>query len=96
MRKPLASYLPLLHHTKIKATLSRKPPAAVWGYEESVFSTWEMSFSEIQKRNPMAAEILTLCSFFSHVEIQPEMLERGLKVIDPEGTIIHGAKLDNS
>lgn len=49
---------------------------------------------EIQGRNPMAAELLTLCSFFSNVEIQPEMLERGLKIVDPEGTTSHEAEME--
>lgn len=89
MRKPLVSYLPLLQPNKIKATLSRKPPSAVWSYEESVFTTWEVSFLEIQKRNPASAEILTICSFFSNVELQQEMLERGFKVAGPEGMILN-------
>lgn len=90
MQKPLTNYLPLLHHTKIRQTLGRKPPAAVWAYEESVFSTWEVYFLEIQENNPMAAELLTLCSFLSNAEIQTEMFERGLKIVDPEGMIRRG------
>lgn len=85
MQKQLASYLPLLHHTHIKETLSRKPPSSVWHYEESVFSTWELSFQEIQGKHPKAAELLTLCSFLSNGEIQPDMLERGLSIMDPQG-----------
>jgi hypothetical protein len=85
LSKPLASYLELLHRSCIKDTLSRKPGPAVWQYEDSVFTTWEVSFDEIQKRDPKAAEILTLCAFISNDEIQPEMLERGLGVVDPNG-----------
>lgn len=85
MRKPLASYLPLLHHTSIKGTLSKKPPASVWQYGKSVFSTWEMSIEEIQTKHPKAAELLTLCSFLSNGEIQTELLERGLSIVDPQG-----------
>jgi hypothetical protein len=82
---PLANYSQLLHHTRIKSTLSQKPPSSVWQYEESVFTTWNLSYEEIKKRKPKAAELLTLCSFLSNVEIQPEMLERGLSTVDPKG-----------
>lgn len=84
-RTPLASYLPLLHHNSIKGTLSQMPPSSVWQYEESVFTTWELSFQDIQKKHPKATELLTLYSFLSNVEIQLEMLERGLGVVDPQG-----------
>lgn len=89
MQKPLATYLPLLA-SRIKETLSQRPgPRSVWQYEETVFSTWELSFREIQSRDSNAAEIMTLCSFLSSVEIQPELLERGLANVDPKGTAHH-------
>ncbi|XMA16751.1 hypothetical protein WAI453_009542 [Rhynchosporium graminicola] len=81
MRRPVSNYLPLLHPNKMKDTLSRKPPSAVWSYEESDFTTWEVSFLEIQRTNARSADILTLCSFFSCAEIQPQMLEKGLEAI---------------
>ncbi|CZT09975.1 uncharacterized protein RAG0_14579 [Rhynchosporium agropyri] len=81
VRRPVSSYLPLLHPNKMKDTLSQKPPSAVWSYEESDFITWEVSFLEIQRTNARSAEILTLCSFFSFAEIQPQMLEKGLEAI---------------
>jgi hypothetical protein len=84
--KSLAGYLDLLDRTRIEDTLSRKPGPTDWHYQDSVFTTWEASFEEIRKRDPKAAEILTLCAFVSNDRIQPEMLERGLRVVDPSGT----------
>lgn len=85
MQKPLATYLPSLD-LSIKETLSQRPgPRSVWQYEETVFSAWELTFREIQSRDLKAAEVMTLCSFLSNVEIQPELLERGLGIVDPKG-----------
>ena len=84
--KPLRTYLPSFE-SSIKRVLSQKPgPRSVWPYDETVFSTWELNFREIKTRNPKAAEIIILCSFLSNVEIQPDFIERGLRVVDPEGT----------
>lgn len=76
-RVRLSNYLPLLQPERIRDTLSYRPPAAVWEYSESVFSTWELSFSEIRSSREESAELLSLCSFYSNVDIDPDMLERG-------------------
>jgi hypothetical protein len=84
MQIGLAQYRPLLDQSRIKITLSQPPLKSVHEYSESVFSTWELSFQEIQKTKPQSAKILTLCSFISNTEIYPDMLERGLAVVDPD------------
>jgi len=45
-----------------------------------VFATWEISFQEIYEKSPKAAELLLLCGFFDHHDIQEELLRRGLKL----------------
>jgi len=45
-----------------------------------VFATWEISFKAIQEKSPKAAELLLVCGFFDHAEIQEELLWRGLKL----------------
>ncbi|KAK4895529.1 hypothetical protein LTR27_006311 [Elasticomyces elasticus] len=82
---PFEEYLQLLDDSRIKATLSHKPPSSVWQYSKSVFTTWELSFKTIEESNPQSAELLLLCSFFSNTEIYPDMLEKGLRVVDPKG-----------
>ncbi|KAJ0334291.1 hypothetical protein COL5a_000339 [Colletotrichum fioriniae] len=44
--------------------LRHKPPRAVWSYEQTVFTTWEISFHAVAARNPVAARLLDLAAFF--------------------------------
>jgi len=53
---------------------------AVRQHDKSVFATWEISFREIQESSPKAAELLLVCGFFDHEDIQEELLRRGLKL----------------
>jgi hypothetical protein len=48
-------------HAKL---LRHKPPRAVWSYEGTVFTTWEMSLAAVAKANPLAAQLLDLAAFF--------------------------------
>ncbi|CAM1509404.1 Fc.00g031430.m01.CDS01 [Cosmosporella sp. VM-42] len=77
-RMSLSKYVALLRPEKIRNVLSYKPPAAVWDYSESVFSTWELSFTEVRGQDEAAAELLALCSFYSNECIGIDMLQRGL------------------
>jgi len=49
-------------------------------HDRSVFATLEMSFKAIQEKNPKAADLLPVCGFFDHEDIQEELLRRGLKL----------------
>jgi len=49
-------------------------------HDKSVFATWEISFRAIQETSPKAAELLLVCGFFDHEDIQEELLRRGLKL----------------
>jgi len=53
-------------------------------HDKSVFATWEISFKAIQETSPKAAELLLVCGFLDHENIQEELLRRGL------GLEIHG------
>ncbi|KAJ3946940.1 uncharacterized protein N0V96_003316 [Colletotrichum fioriniae] len=44
--------------------LRHKPPRAVWSYEQTVFTTWEIFFHAVAARNPVAARLLDLAAFF--------------------------------
>jgi hypothetical protein len=58
--------------------LHHKPPAAVWPYKSTVFATWETSLQTIERENPEAVEILTICAFLAGEDIWEEMLACGL------------------
>ena len=82
MGKPLKDYLPLFERN-IKFMLSNKPTGNAWRYRnDTVFTTWEISFKAIQQINPKSAELLLICSFLSHEDIWEDLLERGLKPLD--------------
>jgi hypothetical protein len=44
--------------------LRHRPPRAVWSYEETVFTTWEISFAAVSKLNTLAAKLLDVAAFF--------------------------------
>jgi hypothetical protein len=51
LQKPPHAFLPLFKENFNK-TPSKKPPSAVWQYgEETVVTTWEISFKAIQERD---------------------------------------------
>jgi len=78
LQKPLHAFLPLFEEN-FNRTLSKKPPSAVWQYgEDTVVTTWEISFEAIRKRNLQAANLLLLCSFLANDDIGVDFLSRGL------------------
>lgn len=44
--------------------LRHKPPKAVWCYEETVFTTWEISFAAVSKTDALATKLLDVAAFF--------------------------------
>lgn len=63
-----------------------KPSNPTWTYgDRTVWTTWEISFQAIKEKNNDAAELLSLCSFFSNDDIGEDMLRRG-KELEEDGT----------
>ena len=88
LSKPLHAFLPLFE-TNFKKTLSQKPPSALWQYgEETVVTTWEISFKAIQAENPEAARLLLLCSFLANDDINSDFLYRGLPELFSESKTV--------
>jgi hypothetical protein len=44
-------------------------PRGDWTYNETAFTTWEISFAAIETEYPEAADLLLICSFFSNINI---------------------------
>lgn len=51
--------------------MGSQPPKAVWQYEKTTFTTWEISF---QRLGEQAQKLLLLCGFFNNDEISLEIL----------------------
>jgi hypothetical protein len=62
---------------KAEDILRRMPvDANVLGYNDTVFTTWEISFSAVQEMQPAAADLLTMCSFLSNEDIWEGLIAR--------------------
>jgi tetratricopeptide (TPR) repeat protein/transcriptional regulator with XRE-family HTH domain len=47
------------------------------GYPDSVATTWELSFRQVERMNPASAELLHLCALLAPDRIPEELLEQG-------------------
>lgn len=57
------------------------PGGPAWSYRDrTVFTTWEISFREIEAKSKASAELLLLCSFLHNEDIWEEMLRRGQRL----------------
>ncbi|KAL9046502.1 MAG: hypothetical protein Q9214_000671 [Letrouitia sp. 1 TL-2023] len=82
---PLHSYLPLFDRN-FRQVMDKKPPKALWHYrEDTVLTTWEVSYGAVINQCPEAAEILTISSFFSNQNIPENLLEHCVQVSDCAG-----------
>ncbi|OAL46213.1 hypothetical protein IQ07DRAFT_603591 [Pyrenochaeta sp. DS3sAY3a] len=78
LQKPLAAFLPLFEDN-FHRMLRKKPPSAIWQYgEETVATTWEISFKEIQQRDPLAADLLLRCAYLANNDISADFICLGL------------------
>jgi tetratricopeptide (TPR) repeat protein/transcriptional regulator with XRE-family HTH domain len=65
-----------LYQTHWHALLSRRGRQAT-GYPESVATTWSLSFAQVARTNPAAAELLQLCALLAPDHIPEELLAEG-------------------
>ncbi|KAI1127085.1 hypothetical protein F5Y10DRAFT_278395 [Nemania abortiva] len=54
--------------------LRHKPPKAVWSYEETVFTTWEISFAAVSETDALAAKLLDVAAFFHFDDVPLALL----------------------
>ena len=64
-----------LYEENAKKLLEFKPRRSVWKYRnDTVFTTWEVSFNAIRHESTYAADLLLLCGFLNSDDIFEEML----------------------
>ena len=84
----LTDYLELYRQHASKLLRRRGEPAS----ENSVASTWILSFENIEKANPAAAELLRFCAFLDPDVIPEELFAKGAPELGPVlGTIVRDA-----
>lgn len=77
---PWSEYLRLLACEIEKRTdKDRSSLAALQMYPRSVYQMWEINFGELETRDPPAAYLLRLCSYFACENIPVEMLFLGFR-----------------
>jgi hypothetical protein len=59
----------LAFETGHRDLLSTKPPASIWDYEHTVYTTWEISVKKVETMNPLAVRILGLAANFDSHDI---------------------------
>jgi tetratricopeptide (TPR) repeat protein len=67
-----------LYRKQAELILRHKPPKALWQYNETVFTTWELSFSVISDRHPEVAKFLLLLGYMQPDSIWQDLFSLGL------------------
>ncbi|KAJ7070104.1 hypothetical protein C8F01DRAFT_976474, partial [Mycena amicta] len=86
LKKDISGYIPLYQKNKA-ALLSEKPGQSTEDYEETVYTTWKMSFSRLAEVEPLAAQFLQLCSFIHCDGIVEDIFERASTYIVKGGPL---------
>ena len=72
LRIPLSRYLS--YYDTAFQEVQNKRSRLGWKYgERTAATTWEISFTALECENPMACEILLMCSFLNHDDIWDEL-----------------------
>ena len=74
--------------------LRHKPPRAVWSYEETVFTTWEMSVAKIFELDDLAVQLLGIAAFYNSDNIPLMLVCSLIKTLDPDYPILLRQFLD--
>jgi len=69
-----------LYQERRRDVLARKNRGSPY-YEETVATTWELSFARIREENPAAAELLRFCAFLAPDTIPEELITEGAQYL---------------
>ncbi|KAJ7050973.1 hypothetical protein C8F01DRAFT_1237518 [Mycena amicta] len=86
LKQDISRYVQLYQKNKAKL-LSEKPAQSTEDYNETVYTTWRMSFDQISQLEPLAAEFLQLCSFIHFEEISEDIFERASTFVIKNGPL---------
>lgn len=75
---PLSHYLSLFQESKEE--LLREGKLAT-DYPDTVATTWEMAFQQVERENPAAADMLKLCAFFAPDDIPLQVIKDGAEFL---------------
>jgi tetratricopeptide (TPR) repeat protein/transcriptional regulator with XRE-family HTH domain len=78
----LADYL-LLYQSRRTALLQRRGTLSKRDYPKSVATTWSLSFEQVERTDPFAADVLRLCSFLHPDAIAEAIILEGAIALDP-------------
>jgi len=81
-RSSFADYLSL-YQTRREDLLKRRGALSRRDYPKSVATTWSLSFEQVERTDPVAANLLRLCAFLHPDAIPEAMLLEGAAVLDP-------------
>jgi hypothetical protein len=83
---PIAGYIELfLSHSKMM--LSHRNAKAAWDYrDDTILTTWEISYLAVHEQMPRATEVLRICAFLSRDSIHEELFVLGLPSDQTEGS----------
>ena len=70
----MSNYLELFNKNQRELFQSGKPSTE---YPDTIATTWRLSFQNVERDNPAAAELLRLCAFFAPDDIPLKMLTDG-------------------
>jgi tetratricopeptide (TPR) repeat protein len=76
--RSVSDYLELFQ-TRQREILKRGAPST--DYPDTVATTWELSFQEVQKASPAGADLLNLCAFLAPDDIPQGMLREGAEYL---------------
>ena len=71
-------------YRKRRTTLLNRRGGLGGDHPEPVATTWSLSFQKVEKKNPLAADLLRLCAFLHPDTIPVELIEKGASHLGPE------------
>ncbi|KAJ7054953.1 hypothetical protein C8F01DRAFT_1235000 [Mycena amicta] len=86
LKQNIFGYLQLYQKNKA-ALLSEKPAQSTEDYNETVYTTWRMSFDQLLQLEPLAAQFLQICSFIHFEGISEDIFERASTYEMEDGTL---------
>lgn len=83
MQCTLADYLKDYSDSRRRAVLLRERGTPTFAHPDSVMATWLLSFENVSKANPAAADLLRLSAFLSSESIPEEIITKGTVYLGP-------------